>query len=177
MNAVEIEEAVTELASTAYDAGEFPFAFLQAFGNRDTTIRRLRSGATNRSDCGGVLQTNHIHIATADPGETAATLDTLRDSPATARARAKYILATDGEMIEAEELALGETLACAFTDLPDHFGFFLALAGISTAPPSQPRPKTSCWPAKPISPPPSPTSMPPTRCPKTCAPRMRPMTS
>jgi len=33
MNAVEIETAVSDLALQPFDAGEFPFAFLQAFGN------------------------------------------------------------------------------------------------------------------------------------------------
>ena len=64
MNAVEIEEAVSELASEPFDAGEFPLAFLKAFGNKDTTIARLRSGASNSSDIpGGVLQRSNIHIA------------------------------------------------------------------------------------------------------------------
>ena len=38
---------------------------------------------------------------------------------------------TAGE-IEAENLTNGETVACAYKDFPDHFGFFLPLAGIST---------------------------------------------
>ena len=33
---------------------------------------------------------------------------------------------------EAEDLASGETVACAYADFPDHFGFFLPLAGITT---------------------------------------------
>ena len=33
---------------------------------------------------------------------------------------------------EAEDLATGETVACAYADFPDHFGFFLPLAGITT---------------------------------------------
>ena len=33
---------------------------------------------------------------------------------------------------EAEELASGETIACAYKDFPDHFGFFLPLSGITT---------------------------------------------
>ena len=66
MNAVEIEEAVSALAERPFDAAEFPFAFLEAFGNKATTIKRLRTGASNRSDlAGGVLQTNNIHIAVA----------------------------------------------------------------------------------------------------------------
>ena len=68
MNAVEIEEAVSALAELPFNAEEFPFAFLAAFGNKEVTLKRLRSGASNRSDLGGVLQTNHIHIAVAEPG-------------------------------------------------------------------------------------------------------------
>jgi hypothetical protein len=38
MNAVEIEAAVSELAMQAFDAADFPYAFLAAFGNKDTTL-------------------------------------------------------------------------------------------------------------------------------------------
>lgn len=69
MNAVEIEEALSELAARPFDGPEFPFAILEAFGNKDTTIKRLRKGDTNASDVlGGVLQRNNIHIAVCEPG-------------------------------------------------------------------------------------------------------------
>jgi hypothetical protein len=48
MNAV----AISALAERTFDPDEFPFPFLQAFGNKDTTIKRLRSSASNRSDWG-----------------------------------------------------------------------------------------------------------------------------
>lgn len=131
MNAVEIEQAVTELAEQPFDPVEFPYAFLAAFGNKATTLKRLRTGATNKSDVGGVLQTNNIHILTCAPGQVGRALATLRASPATAKAKAKFILATDGVDFEAEDLASGETVACAYRDFPDYFGFFLPLAGIS----------------------------------------------
>ncbi len=93
----------------------------------------MRTGSTNTSDLpGGVLQRNNIHIAVAPPGAVTQTLAALRDSPATAKAKARFILATDGEAFEAEDVESGETVACAFTDFPDHFGFFLPLAGITT---------------------------------------------
>lgn len=64
MNAVEIEEAVSVLASEPFDAVEFPFAFLAAFGNKETTIKRLRTSSANASDvAGGVLQKSNIHVA------------------------------------------------------------------------------------------------------------------
>jgi hypothetical protein len=132
LNAVEIEEAVSLLAEQPFDPENFPYAFLEAFGNKETTIKRLRAGASNKTDLGGVLQTNNIHIATCNAGEVTRTLTALRESPATAKAKAKFILATDGVDFEAEELTSGETVACAFKDFPDHFGFFLALAGITT---------------------------------------------
>jgi hypothetical protein len=69
---------------------------------------------------------------TCDKGEVPKTLKALKDSPATAKAKAKFILATDGTDFEAEDLASGETVACALKDFPDHFGFFLPLAGITT---------------------------------------------
>ena len=43
MNAVEIEEAISNLALQPFDAAEFPFAFLAAFGNKDTALKRIRS--------------------------------------------------------------------------------------------------------------------------------------
>ena len=132
MNAVEIEEAISALAELPFDGDEFPFAFLQAFGNKATTIKRLRSGASNKSDQGGVLQTNNVHLKVCAEGEVTRTLAQLKVSPATTKAKAKFVLATDGNDLEAEDLTTGETIACAYGDFPDHFGFFLPLAGIST---------------------------------------------
>ena len=135
MNAVEIEEAVSALAERPFDAAEFPFAFLEAFGNKEVAIKRLRAGVSNKSDIGGVLQVNHIHIRVAEPGTVTDTLAALRSSEATQtkRNKVRFILATDGESLEAEELDSDEPpIACAYGDFPNHFGFFLPLAGIST---------------------------------------------
>jgi hypothetical protein len=135
MNAVEIEEAVSRLAEAPFDPEEFPFTFLEAFGNKPTTIKRLqsKSGSSNQSDLsGGVLQRNNIHLQVCPEGEVTNTLTALRDSPATAKYKAKFILATDGKSFEAENLVDGETIACEYPDFHDHFGFFLPLAGITT---------------------------------------------
>jgi len=44
LNAVEIEQAITDLAEQPFDAASFPYAFLEAFGNKadglfDASIR------------------------------------------------------------------------------------------------------------------------------------------
>lgn len=137
MNAVEIEEAISALAERPFDPAEFPYAFLEAFGNKETTIRRLRKGETNKSDLtvalNAVLQTNNIHIATCPPGAVRETLAALKASPATTRFKARFVLASDGEMVEAEDLAADDgPIACAYADFPNHFGLFLPLAGITT---------------------------------------------
>ena len=135
MNAVEIEEAVSELASQPFDRAEFAYQFLAAFGNKDTTIKRLRAaGGSNASDVpGGILQRSNIHLATCAVGEVDVTLKALRDSPKTTSAKAKFILATDGETLQAEDVTSDDPpIACEYAKFPDHFGFFLPLAGITT---------------------------------------------
>lgn len=132
MNAVEIEEAISALAEQPFDAADFPFSFIQAFGAKETTLKRLRSGDTNKSDIGGLLQTNNIHIKVSDEGAVTETLIALKESPATTRNKAKFIVATDGIDFQAEDLNSGDVVACKYADFPDHFGVFLSLAGIST---------------------------------------------
>jgi hypothetical protein len=88
MNAVEIEEAVSRLAEAPFDAEVFPFAFLEAFGNKQTTLKKLQSnsGSSNQSDLpGGVLQRSNIHLKVCLAGEVTTTLLALRESPATVR--------------------------------------------------------------------------------------------
>ncbi|ETI58055.1 class I SAM-dependent DNA methyltransferase [Marinomonas profundimaris] len=133
MNPVEIEAAISELAEQPFDAANFPYEFLAAFGNKETTIKRLQSGNTNASDIeNAVLQRSHIHIQVCAKNTVTASLEKLKNSKATTKAKAKFILATDGINLEAEDINSGETIACAYSKLSDHFGFFLPLAGIST---------------------------------------------
>ena len=132
MNAIEIEEAVTALSESPFDRVEFSYSFLRAFGNKETTIKRLQSGASNKSDLGGVLQANNLHISIAESGQVNHLLNLLKNSPVTTKGKVRFVVATDGTDFEAEDLETGETVACLFKDFPDHFGFFLPLAGIST---------------------------------------------
>ena len=131
MNAVEIAEAVAELVKQPFKTEEFPYSFLAAFGNPPATIERLKSGTTNNSDVGGVLQRNNIHILACETGKVSEALDKLRTSAATTSQKAKFILATDGIDIEAEDLNSGESLAYFYEELEEKFGFFLPLANIT----------------------------------------------
>ena len=134
MNAVEIEEAISLLAEQDFDSENFPYAFLEAFGNKPATIKRLKTGNTNSSDIeGGILQRNNIHIAVCEQGKVSDTLTLLKESPATKKGKVKFVLATDGIDFEAEDITSDDPpVVCAYKAFPDHFGYFLPLAGITT---------------------------------------------
>ena len=132
MNAVEIEESVSELAKCRFDANEFPYQFLAAFGKKNTTIKKLRTGSSNQSDLNGILQRNNIHILTCNEGEVDKNLNSLRESEATKKYKVKYILVTDGKSFISEEIGSGEIITCEYKDFANYFGFFLPLAGINT---------------------------------------------
>ena len=137
MNAVEIEAAVSDLAAEPFQADEFPFQFLAAFDKKETQLKRLRKGDNNKSemtvgDRRAVLLQSNIHLAVCPVGETRATLERLKASPQTIKAKAKFVLATDGELLESEFLETGEAIASEYSKFAEHIGFFLPLAGIST---------------------------------------------
>ena len=134
MKATEILDELEALFKEPFDPSEFAFAFIDCFPKSKTTLARLRKGSTNKSDIdGAVLQRNAIHIHACPPGTVETSLAALRESPQTAKQKAKFILATDGDTLQAENLATGDVIACNYLDLPDkHFGFLLPLAGIST---------------------------------------------
>ena len=90
MNAVEIEEAVSRLAEEPFTPEDFAYSFLEAFGNKATTIKRLRSGSTNKTDVsGGVLQRGNIHIKVCSEGQVSDSLNELKGSPTTEKQKAK----------------------------------------------------------------------------------------
>ncbi len=97
MNAVEIKQAVSELAEQPFDRQSFPFQFLAAFGNKYTALKRSRTGVSNKSNLGDFLHANMIHIATCAPGQVHATLASLRANAVSSRRRARFNLATEGE--------------------------------------------------------------------------------
>ena len=126
------KEAVSALAEQPFDAAEFPFAFLEAFGNKETTLKRLRKGESNKSDLGGVLQTNNIHIAVCRSGEVYADARGAEGQPGDGQGQGEIHPGDGRRDVRGRGPGSGETVACAYADFPDHFGFFLPLAGITT---------------------------------------------
>ena len=130
MNPIEIEEQLSQLADQAFEPAEFPFQFLECYGRKAGEIKALKKGKSNKSDVDGVLQRNNVHILVAEKGGMDDALTTLRNSKATTKNKAHFILTTDGESVAAENLKTGDHLACDFDKLGEEFTFFLPLAGI-----------------------------------------------
>jgi len=132
LNAVEIEEAISSLFEKDYDPESFKWGFLEAFGNKVTVIKRLQSSNSLSDIDGAVLLRNNIHLITCPEGEVNSAFFKLKNSPTTSKNKVKFILATDGNTVEAEDLFGDAPLVCDYSDFPNHFGYFLSLAGIET---------------------------------------------
>jgi hypothetical protein len=132
MNAIEIEEAISALFDKPCEPETFPVEFLEAFGNKITIIKRLQSAPSLSDIDGAVLLRNNIHLKVCPEGQVGSVFNQLKTSPATTKNKVKFILVTDGSTVEAEDLSGDAILACEYADFPNHFGYFLPLAGIET---------------------------------------------
>jgi hypothetical protein len=132
MNAIEIEEAISALFDKPCEPETFPAEFLEAFGNKTTTIKRLQSAASLSDIDGAVLLRNNIHLKVCTEGQVGSVFNQIKISPTTTKNKVKFILVTDGATVEAEDLSGDAPLVCEYADFPNHFGYFLPLAGIET---------------------------------------------
>ena len=134
MSPTEIADALEAIAKQAFDPEEFPFAFAAATGNAPATVSKLRPGqrSLNRSKLpGGVLMNKKFHFLPAAPEEVDAAIDLLRNDKKILQHKPAILIASDGEIVVAENPATRETLRCAFNELHRHFGFFLPAAGMT----------------------------------------------
>jgi hypothetical protein len=101
MNPIEIEQAISELAERPFapNSSRSPSLKPSTTGNNHQAARK--GGPTSRISAGSFRPITYRHLPF---GEVTKTLAALKASPATAEAKAKFILATDGETVEAEDL-------------------------------------------------------------------------
>jgi hypothetical protein len=90
-----------KLTELPFDSAEFPFALLQAFANKETTLKPLCKGGSDNSDLGGVLPTNNIDIATRN-GRPYVVAPSVEGQPGDgACQRRASCLRPDGDLFEA----------------------------------------------------------------------------
>jgi hypothetical protein len=82
--------------------------------------------------CSGKAEGACLPLGTQPPPARQGSVPGAARQPGHRAAKAKFILATDGETLEAEDLSSRRDHRLRLPDFPDHFGFFLPLAGITT---------------------------------------------
>jgi hypothetical protein len=113
MNAVEIADAVADLAAAPFDATEFPYQFLKAFDKKETQLKRLKKGDTNLGLLEGVrrfvLHVRELSVDLIDSinplGEAYAVLARMQNAD-TLRQMQEKIAAKKVSIPEDEALAL-----------------------------------------------------------------------
>ena len=130
MNVGEIETLITALAEGEFDPEGFLLDFVACFGALDATITKLAAGTSNKSDQpGGLWWRGKMHGVVCAPGDLDDAQAALAASPAHVKdKKLRFLLATDGQTLRAEDLKSGETLNCTLEELTYDFRFFLPLA-------------------------------------------------
>lgn len=131
MNIAEIESSLRELVELPFDAGIFIYRFLEIYDAPKATITKLRQGTSGYPLLNGdILLKNKVFFRIAPEGQTASTVDALAADPLTKKHAPRFLIATDGEEVYAQDLKADQTCDIPFDKLNDAFDFFLPLAGI-----------------------------------------------
>lgn len=131
MNVAELEMGLKDLVTQPYDQREFIYRLMELYNAPAASIKKLKSGGANKADLvGDVLWQRKLYFRTAEPRQTALTLDVLKQRKPAKAHKPRFIITTDGKEFSALDTKLNETLHCDYEKLNDNFDFFLPLAGI-----------------------------------------------
>lgn len=131
MNIAEIESSLRDLVEAPFDAVNFVYRFLEIYDAPKSTITKLRQGTSGYLlSNGDLLWKKKLFFRIAPKGQTAATVDAMAGDPLTKKHTPRFLIATDGEEIFAQDIKADQTRDIPFDNLNDAFDFFLPLAGI-----------------------------------------------
>lgn len=131
MNVAELEMGLKDLVTQPYDQSEFIYRLMELYNAPSASIKKLKFGGANKADLAGdILWQRKFYFRTAEPGQTALTLDVLKQRKPVKTHKPRFIITTDGKEFSALDTKLDQTLHCDYAKLNDNFDFFLPLAGI-----------------------------------------------
>ncbi len=129
MTITQIENNITKLLKN-FSKDSFVFDLLQAYGEPNATIARIKKGDLNQLNTKGELThrkklffkevTDHLH----------STIDTLRSDSVILKQKPRFIIVTDYETLLAYDTKTTDTLDIKLMDLVKHYDFFLPLTGM-----------------------------------------------
>lgn len=129
MNSHEIEHNVKTIFEN-FSKDNFLFDLLLAYGISKTSITRLKSGDFNLSKVEGeVLYKKKIFFKEEETDKLLSSIETVSKEERIVKHAPRFAILTDYKTLVARDLKLGKNLDIAITDLPNHYTFFLPLAG------------------------------------------------
>ncbi len=129
MNSHEIEHNVKTIFEN-FSKENFLFDLLLAYGISKTSITRLKSGDFNLSKVEGeVLYKKKIFFKEEETDKLLSSIETISKEERIVKHAPRFAILTDYKTLVARDLKLGKNLDIAITDLPNHYTFFLPLAG------------------------------------------------
>ncbi len=129
MTITQIETNITKLLKN-FSQDTFVFDLLQAYGEPNVTITRLKKGDLNQLEAKGELtHRKKLFFKEATTG-LHGTIDTLRTDTATLKSKPRFIIVTDYETLLAYDTKTTDTLDIKLMDLVKHYDFFLPWAGM-----------------------------------------------
>lgn len=129
MNSHEIEQNVKRIIEN-FSSESFLYDLLLAYGISKTSITRLKSGDFNLSKVEGeILYKKKIFFKQQPADKLLSAIESLAKEERILKHSPRFVIVTDYENLVAKDLKLGKNLDIFIKDLPNHYAFFLPLAG------------------------------------------------
>lgn len=129
MNSHEIEQNVKRIIEN-FSKENFLYDLLLAYGISKTSITRLKSGDFNLSKIEGeILYKKKIFFKQQPADKLLSSIESLAKEERIVKHSPRFAVVTDYKNLVAKDLKLGKNLDISIKDLPNHYAFFLPLAG------------------------------------------------
>lgn len=129
LNIVDIENGLEELANRNLSAAEYGKELIALFSS-SATLKRLGTSKANTSEFeNGLLWREKIHYVPCAPGQLNATIDAVKKSDKTLKAKVRLVVVNDGSHILVYDRKYDELTDCTIDKIKDEPQLFLPLAG------------------------------------------------
>lgn len=129
MNSHEIEHKVKRIFEN-FSNDNFLFDLLLAYGISKTSITRLKSGDYNLSKTEGeILYKKKVFFKQEKADKLLSSIESVAKDERILKHAPRFAIVTDFKNLVVKDLKLGKNLDILIKDLPNHYAFFLPLAG------------------------------------------------
>ena len=129
LNIVDIENGLEELANRNLSPAEYGKDLIALFSSA-ATLKRLGTNKTNTSDFeDGLLWREKLHYVPCSPGQLNSTIDAVKKSDKTLKAKVRLVVVNDGSHILVYDRKYDELTDCTIDKIKDEPQLFLPLAG------------------------------------------------